>query len=125
APVLLNSCGLPTSFPPGVMMRSLRRCRFILPRLGVPRLGLLCVRFLPGRSASSSLMPLCYLHSIVRFDCFVCPPFLCASMWWTWHLSAGTVQSGHGQTRFSAIAIIRCFGDAKRASYKLTGPAVG
>lgn len=41
------------------------------------------------------------------------------------HLSAGTPQSGHGHTRFSALANIRCLNDANRASYKFTGPAVG
>src|SRR5699024_1191093 len=115
-PMLLRSCVLPTSLPPGVCRRTLPRWRRILPRLG---------RFRFLRGPSSSLTPLWYLHSIVRFEGFVCPPCLCASMWWTWHLSAGTLQSGQGHTRFSAIARVRSLSDAKRASYKFTGPAVG
>src|SRR5699024_12609522 len=80
----------------------------------------------PGLAGSpSSLTPLWYLHSMVRFDGLVCPPFLCASMWWTWHLSAGTLQSGHGHTRFSAMARVRSLSDAKRVSSRLTGPAGG
>src|SRR5699024_6465214 len=114
APMVLSKCVFSMSLPPGVASRTLPRCRFILPRL-----------FWPGWCGSSSLTPLWQRHSIVRFVGVVCPPCLCASMWCTWHLSAGTLQSGHGHTRFSAIANTRCFNDANRASYKLTGPAVG
>ena len=126
APMLLTWCVLPTSFPPGVCRRTLPRWRRILPRLGFPFPRLFFLFCDPGLAGSlSSLTPLWYLHNMVKFDGLVCPPCLWASMWWTWHLSAGTLQSGQGHTRFSAIASTRCFGDAKRASYKLTGPAVG
>src|SRR5699024_4440855 len=122
APMLLKSCELLTRFPPGACRRTLPRWRRILPRLGLPELGLafprlfslFCDPGLPG--APSSLTPLWYLHSIVRFDGLVCPPCLWASLWWTWHLSAGTLQSGHGQTRFSAMARVRSLSDANRAS---------
>src|SRR5699024_705717 len=117
-PMLLTWCVLPTSFPPGVCRRTLPRWRRILPRLDR-------FRFLRGPLGSSSLTPLWYLHSIVRFEGLVCPPCLWASMWWTWHLSAGTLQSGQGHTRFSAMARVRSLSDANRASYKFTGPAVG
>src|SRR5699024_4975806 len=116
-PMLLKSCVLLTSFPPGVCRRTLPRWRRILPRLGLPfsRLfSLFCDPGLPG--SLSSLTPLWYLHSIVRFDGLVCPPCLWASIWWTWHLSADTLQSGHGQTRFSAMARGRSLSDANRAS---------
>src|SRR5690625_3950398 len=115
--MLLRSCVLPTSFPPGVCRRTLPRCRRIRPRLGFPfpRLFFLfCDPELPG--SPSSLTPLWYWHSIVRFDGLVCPPFLFESMWWTWHLSAGTLQSCHGQTTFSAIAKGRSWSDVNRAS---------
>ena len=107
-------CELPRSFPPGVCKRTLPRCRRILPRLDLPGLDLPGPCFLRG--PPSSLTPLWYLHSTVRFEGFVWPPFLCASMWCTWHLSAGTLQSGHGQTRFSDIASVRSLSDANRAS---------
>src|SRR5699024_12800089 len=94
-------------FPPLVTLFSSPSLFRSLPRLG---------RFRFLRGPSSSLTPLWYLHSIVRFEGLVCPPCLCASMWWTWHLSAGTLQSGQGQTRFSAIARVRSLSEANRAS---------
>src|SRR5690625_529949 len=121
APMLLTWWVLPTSFPPGVWRRTLPRWRRIRLRLGLPGLG----RFRFFLGPSSLLTPLWYLHSIVRFEGLVCPPCLCASMWWTWHLSAGALQAGHGHTRFSAMARVRSLSDANRASYKFTGPAVG
>src|SRR5699024_3867669 len=116
-PMRRTWCVLPTSFPPGVWRRTLPRWRRILPRLGFPFPRLFFLFGDQGLAASlSSLTPLWYLHNIVRFEGFVCPPFLWASMWWTWHLSAGTLQSGQGQTRFSAMAKVRSLSDAKRAS---------
>src|SRR5699024_11657453 len=86
--MLLRSCVFSTSFPPGVCRRTLPRCRRILPRLGLPFPRLFFLFGDPGLPRSpSSLTPLWYLHSIVRFDGLVCPPCLWASMWWTWHLS--------------------------------------
>src|SRR5690625_556304 len=91
--MLLTWWVLPTSLPPGVCRRTLPRCRRILPRLGLPFPRLFFLFCDPGLAGSpSSLTPLWYLHSIVRFDGLVCPPCLWASMWWTWHLSAGTLQ---------------------------------
>src|SRR5699024_5737797 len=110
APMLLTWWVLPTGFPPGVWRRTLPRWRRILPRLGFRLPGF----FLPVVAGPSSLAPLWYLHNIVRFEGFVCPPFLCASIWWTWHRSAGTLQSGHGHTRFSAMARVRSLYDANR-----------
>src|SRR5699024_11532955 len=70
APMLLTWWVLPTGFPPGVWRRTLPRWRRILPRLGFRLPGF----FLPGVAGPSSLAPLWYLHNIVRFEGFVCPP---------------------------------------------------
>src|SRR5690625_4567885 len=109
--VLLNS------FPSGVCRWTLPWLRLIFPRLGLPFPRLFFLFGEPGLAGSpSSLTPLWYLHSIVRFEGLVCPPCLWASMWLTWHLSAGTLQSGQGHTRFSAMAKVRSLSDANRAS---------
>src|SRR5690625_6025327 len=95
APMLLTWWVLPTSFPPGVWRRTLPRWRRIRLRLGLPGLG----RFRFFLGPSSLLTPLWYLHSIVRFEGLVCPPCLCASMWWTWHLSRSEEHTSELQSR--------------------------